>query len=143
MIMTTTQDVEASITVHVPVRFDEVDYLGNVPPANYIKYMEHARVKFSEQQNLDFLAWAKKGIRIVAANDTINYLHPARYGDVLAVTCWVEEVGESSVKLGHSIKEQRTEREILQATSTQVFIGANGRPTPIPVEIREAFSQLV
>ena len=143
IIMTTIQDVGVSITVHLPVRFDEVDYLGNVPPSNYIKYMEHARVKFAEQQNVDFLAWVKKGIRIVVVNDTINYHYPARYGDVLAITCWVEEVGESSVKLGHSIMEQKTERDILQATTTQVCIGPNGKPTPIPVEIREAFSRPV
>lgn len=141
--MNTKQDVGVSITVQVPVRFDEVDYLGNVPPANYIKYLEHARVKFAEQQNVDFLAWVKKGIRIVAVNDTINYLHPARYGDVLAVTCWIEDVGESSVKMGHSITEEKTGKDILQASATQVCIDPNGRPTPIPPEIREAFSQVV
>ena len=141
--MTTTQAAGVSITVHLPVRLDEIDYLGIVHSSNYLKYMEHARVKLLEQQSVDLLAWVKKGIRAVVVNDTINYHHPARYGDVLAITCRIEEIGESAARLGYSIMEQRTEKEILQATTTIAGIDPNGRPTPIPREVREALSRPV
>ena len=141
--MTATQDAGVSITVHLSIRLDEIDYLGIVHSSNYLKYMEHARVKLLEQQRVDLLAWVKKGIRAVVVNDTINYRHPARYGDVLIITCLVEEVGESATRLGYNIIEQRTEREIIQATTTIVCIDANGRPTSIPVEVREVLSRPV
>ena len=141
--MAATQDAGVSITVHLPVRLDEIDYLGIVHSSNYLKYMEHARVKLLEQQSVDLLAWVKKGIRAVVVNDTINYHHPARYGDVLAITCRVEEIGERATRLGYSIMEQRTEREILQAATTVACIDPNGRPTSIPVEMREALSRPV
>jgi YbgC/YbaW family acyl-CoA thioester hydrolase len=105
--------------------------------------MEHARVKLLEQQSVDLLAWVKKGIRAVVVNDTINYHHPAIYGDVLAINCLVEEIGESAIRLGYSIMEQKTERMILQATTTIVCIDPNSRSTPIPVEVREALSRPV
>jgi len=139
----TTQDATVSITVHLPVRLDEIDYLRIVHASNYLRYMEHARVKLIEQQGVDFLAWAKKGIRAVVINDTINYRYPATYGDVLAITCRIEEIGESAVRLGYSIAEQRTGKEILQATTTMVTIDPNGNPTPIPPEVREALSRTV
>ena len=141
--MAATQDAGVSITVHLHVRLDEIDYLGIVHSSNYLKYMEHARVKLLEQQSVDLTAWVKKGIRAVVVNDTINYHHPARYGDVLAITCRVEEIGENATKLGYCIMEQRTEREIIQATTTAVCIDPNGRPTPIPMEVREALSRPV
>jgi len=141
--MTATQDAGVSITVHLPVRLDEIDYLSIVPSSNYLKYMLHARVKLLEQQSVDLLAWVKKGIRWVVVNDTINYHHPARYGDVLAITCLVEEIGESAIRLGYSIMEQKAERKIVQATTTLVSIDPKGRPTPIPAEFREALSQPV
>lgn len=136
-----THDAGVSITVLLPVRLDELDYLGIVHGPNYLKYMEHARVKLLEQQGVDLLAWVKKGIRAVVVNDTVNYHHPATYGDVLAVTCAVEELGETATRLRYSITEQRTGREILQATTTIVCINPSGKPTPIPSEVREAMSR--
>ena len=139
----TTQDATVSITVHLPVRLDEIDYLRIVHASNYLRYMEHARVKLIEQQGVDLLAWAKRGIRAVVINDTINYRYPATYGDVLAITCRIEKIEESTVQLGYSIAEQRTGKEILQATTTIITIDPNGKPTPIPPEVREALSRTV
>ena len=139
----TTRDTTVSITVHLPVRLDEIDYLRIVHASNYLRYMEHARVKLIEQQDVDLLAWAKKGIRAVVINDTINYRYPATYGDVLAITCRIEKIEESTVQLGYSIAEQRTGKEILQATTTIVTIDPNGKPTPIPPEVRKALSRTV
>jgi acyl-CoA thioester hydrolase len=139
--MTATRDAGVSITVHLTVRLDEIDYLGIVHSSNYLKYMEHARIKLLEQQSVDLLAWVKKGIRAVVVNDTINYRSPARYGDVLAITCLVEEMGESTARFAYSIVEQGTEREILRATTTAACIDPDGRPTPIPAEVREALSR--
>jgi YbgC/YbaW family acyl-CoA thioester hydrolase len=126
--------------VHLPVRLDEIDYLGIVHSSNYLKYMEHARVKLLEQQGVDLLTWVKRGVRAVVANDTVNYRQPATYGDVLAITCSVGELGESAAKLRYSIVERRTGREILQATTTMVSIDPAGKPTPIPLEVRQALS---
>jgi acyl-CoA thioester hydrolase len=139
----TTHHAGVSITVDVPVRLDEIDYLGIVHGSNYLKYMEHARVKLLEQQRVDLLAWVKKGVRAVVVNDTVNYRQPAVYGDVLAVTCIVEELGESATKLRYSMTEQRTGRGILQATTTIVCIGPDDRPIPIPAEVRAALSRPV
>jgi acyl-CoA thioester hydrolase len=141
--MTTTQDARVSITVHLPGRLDEIDYLGIVHASNYLKYMEHARIKLLEQQGVDLLAWVKKGIRGVVAKDTINYRHPSKYGDVLAITCRVEEIKKCSAELGYDIVEQSTGKEIIRATTTVVTIDPSGRPTPIPEEVREALSRPV
>lgn len=136
-----THDARVAITVHLPVRLDEIDYLGIVHTSTYLKYMEHARVKLLEQQGVDLLAWVKKGVRAVVVNDTVNYRQPATYGDVLAITCSVEELGESAAKLHYGIVEERTDKRILQATTTIVSIDPTGKPTPIPSEVREALSR--
>jgi YbgC/YbaW family acyl-CoA thioester hydrolase len=123
------------------VRLDELDYLGIFHSSTYLKYMEHARVKLLEQQGVDLLAWVNRGVRAVVVNDTVNYRQPATYGDELAITCSVEDLGESAAKLRYSIVEQRTGKAILQATTTIVSIDPAGKPIPIPVEVREALSR--
>ena len=137
----TTQEAKVSMTVHLPVRLDELDYLGIVHHANYLKYMEHVRLKLIEQQGLDLMAWVKKGFRALVANDTLNYRHPATYGDTLIIDCQVEEIGHTSVRFGYRIVEQRTAKEVLQATTTVVAVDASGRPTPIPQEVQEALGR--
>jgi len=72
------------------------------------------------------------------ANDPINYLYPATSGDVLAITCRIEEIGESTVRLGYRIVEQRMEKEILQATTSVVAVDPSSNSIPIPHEVREA-----
>jgi YbgC/YbaW family acyl-CoA thioester hydrolase len=108
--MTTRQNTKAAITVHLPVRLDEIDYLRIVHASNYLKYMEHARLKLLEQQGVDLMELLKKGIRFVVANDTINYRNPATYGDVLAITCRIEEIGESGLKLSTTFWSGKRER---------------------------------
>ena len=136
--MNTEQDVGASITVELSVRLDEVDYLGLVHSSNYLKYMEHARVKLLEQQKVDLLAWVNKGVRAVVVNDTLNYGHPARYADVLSITCRIEKFGNSSTRLGYKIVEKENGKQVLQATTTLVCIDNAGKPTPTPNEVKEA-----
>ncbi len=109
--------------------------------SNYLKYLEHARVKLVEQQNVDLLAWMRRGVRGVVANDNINYRHPAKYNDTLAITCRVAEIGESTIRFAYEIVEQRAGKQILDATAMVVTVDSNGRPTSIPSEIREALSR--
>ena len=139
--MINSQNIGASITVELSVRLDEVDYLGIVHSSNYLKYMEHDRVKLLEQQKVDLLSWVNKGVRVVVVNDTLNYGHPAKYSDLTAITCRVDKFGNSSTRLGYPIIEKKTGREILQASTTIVCIDKNGKSTPIPNEIKEAFIQ--
>jgi acyl-CoA thioester hydrolase len=138
--MNSSQGKRVSITTTLPVRLDEISYLGLVHSSNYLKYLEHARVKLLEQQNLDLLAWAKKGVRAVVANDTIHYRHSAKYGDILAIRCWVEEMKNTSIRLGYSIHLQGTTTEVLHATTTVVCIDPSGVPMTFPEEVREALS---
>ena len=137
----TNQESKISITVHLPVRLDELDYLGIVHHANYLKYMEHVRLKLIEQQGVDLMDWVKKGYRALVANDTLNYRHPATYGDTLTITCQVEDVGQSSVRFGYRMVNEKTGNEVVQATTIVVAVDANGRPTPVPQEIREALGE--
>jgi len=134
-------EVGASVTVEKSVRLDELDYLAIVHTSNYLKYMEHARVKLLEQQKIDLLAWVNRGIRVVVVNDNLNYLQPAKYGDILAVTCRVEKFGNSSTRLGYEIVEKNSGKEILKGSTIMVCIDNNGRPTPIPNEVKESFNQ--
>jgi acyl-CoA thioester hydrolase len=105
--MINSQNVGASITVELSVRLDEVDYLGIVHSSNYLKYMEHARVKLLEQQKVNLLSWVNKGVRVVVVNDTLNYGHPAKYSDLIAITCRIDKFGNSSTRLGYQIIEKK------------------------------------
>ncbi len=141
--MTTGEEMKVSITVYLQVRLDEIDYLRIVHSSNYLKYMEHARTKLIEQQGVDLLKWVEKGVRFVVVNDTINYRYPATYGDELEITCQVEEVGSTSGTLGYNILERRTGKSIIQATTRLVTIDPEGKPTPIPEEVKEALTSPV
>ena len=139
--MSNPEDHKVSITVQVPVRLHEIDYLRIVHASNYLRYMEYARIKLFEQQGLDLPAWQEKGIRAKVANDTIDYLYPATYGDVLAIRCWVDQIRQSTVRFRYRISEEKTGKEILKATSTVTAINSYGKLTRIPKKVKEALGR--
>jgi len=81
-------------------------------------------------------------VRSVVVNETINYHHPAKYGDVLDLICRVEEIGESSVRFSYRIVEHGIGKEIVRASTTVVAIDPEGKPARIPQEVREALNRV-
>ncbi len=72
--------------------------------------------------------------------DAMTFIAPMRVGDVLEIYSQVESIGRTSMKIHLEAWAQRfrTHRrdKVTDATFTFVAVGDDGRPRPIPPEIR-------
>jgi acyl-CoA thioester hydrolase len=74
-------------SVRIGVRGYELDSLGHVNQAEYLRYAEHARWEFLRLAGVGVDTLAAAGIAPVALENTIRYRRELRAGDEVDVTC--------------------------------------------------------
>lgn len=126
-------------TARFTVRSYELDMLGHVNNAVYLNYLEQARL-----QAFEFLGWPLQGLldgswMTTVARIEIDYRREARFGDRLVVVTEVDRVGRTSITLAHRIeRESDPTSPVADARVVIVWLGPEGRPSPVPDEVRRA-----
>jgi acyl-CoA thioester hydrolase len=116
-------------TWSAPVRYGEVDQQGVVFNAHYLLYCDEAMNAFCRE--CDLLAFAE-AVRLVTS--TLTWRGPARWGDVIEVDARCMRMGTSSVTLAFEITASG--RPCCAVETVYVFADADGKPSPIPDDIR-------
>ena len=119
----------------VPVRFSDTDAMGHVNNANYLSYLEIARV--------DYLRKVTGRVRVedfgvIIARIEIDYKSPVLHHEILLVGCRVSSVGGASVMMDYRVEAKADGRLVAEAKSVMVtFDYALNRPVRVTDEWRE------
>lgn len=115
-----------------PVRYAETDAMGIVHHASYIVYLEEGRSHYVRACGSDYAKLIEQGYFLTVAEVHTRYLAPARYGQRLAVRCWVENMGSRSLTFGYEVVD--AESNVLHATgqTRHICITHDGRVARIP-----------
>ncbi len=104
-------------SVHVEVRFNDVDGLGHVNNALYLTYLEHARMRFFTE-----VAGSKseRDFPFILAMAAIDYKAPIKMGSKPVVKFWTSRVGGKSWDFDYEIKDAKTSVVYATAKTVQV-----------------------
>ena len=123
------------IVTDVPVRFSDTDALGHVNNANYLSFIEVARVDYLKKA---FGRAKVEDLGVIIARIEIDYKSPAFHHEVLRVGCRVIEIGGASIRMEYRIEDKATGRLIAQSQSVMVtYDYALGRPIRVPEDWRK------
>ena len=129
----------------VEVRLADTDAMGHVNNANYLTYVEIARVAYYEQVTGNALPIGVHGAEegMILAEIRMTYRSPAFYGETLVVETRVERIGRTSFGMVHRITAPESRygpaRLIAVADSTLVSYDYTDEcPIPVPDEWRAA-----
>jgi acyl-CoA thioester hydrolase len=117
-------------TWSAPVRFGEVDQQGVVFNSHYLLYCDEAMGAYCEQHGV--LGFAER-IQLVSSN--LTWTGSARWGDIVDVEAAPTRVGTSSLAMRFAVTVGGT--PICTVETVYVNVGPDGRPAPIPAEVRE------
>lgn len=127
-------------TIDVPVRSVDLDSDGVVNNAIYFVYFEQARLAhllrlgiFERPRVPD----DAERIFAIAATDA-RFLAPTLYPETLAVTAWTREVRNRSFICAYEAVRTSDGVRVAEGSSAQVWLDADGRPTPLPEAVRAA-----
>jgi acyl-CoA thioester hydrolase len=113
------------------VGFSDTDAQGIVYYGRYLPYFDSARVEY--HRHLGMLEAARGEHEFVMRANTIDYLAPARFDDLVEVFIRVSRIGRTS--LTYDFAAYRVEDDVLMVTATQTLVLVDldeRRPYAIP-----------
>jgi acyl-CoA thioester hydrolase len=129
----------------IQTRLADTDAMGHVNNANYLTYVEIARVAYYEQVTGNALPIGTHGAEegMILAEIRMTYRSPAFYGETLTVETRVERIGRTSFGMVHRMTAPDSRygpaRLIAVADSTLVSYDYREEcPIPVPDEWRAA-----
>jgi acyl-CoA thioester hydrolase len=128
--------------LRLKVRHHEVDLYGHVNHANYVHYLETARVEALEAVGLALPEMRRQGYLIVAVEINVKYLTPAYPGETLEIVTWIREIRGARSFWTQEIREAESQRLTVTARVTGAFMTDGGRPIRVPAPFAEKLTAL-
>lgn len=129
--------------VPIQLRFKDIDKMGHVNNANYLTFIELARVKYFEDVVGTDKKWSQQ-VGIILARIEIDYKAPVFLHDTVFVYTRCSRIGNKSLTLDWLIvREMKGEEEIV-ADGIAVLVCydyAHEKTIPLPDEQRKAIEE--
>ncbi len=122
----------------IRVYWEDTDAGGIVYYANYMKFMERARTEWLRAIGIDQVRLKEEhGLIFVVVDVEAHYRKPARYGDMLQVTCRVRETTRASITLDQEVYRDAGGGELLLEGQVRAAClnALKYRPRPLPAEL--------
>ena len=124
------------------VQYYETDKMGITHHANYILWMEEARVNFLEQIGWPFAKLEASGFASPVLKLDCKYIRPTTFSDVVSITTYVEKFDRIRLTFGYEMQKEDGS-VVCVATSSHCFINLEGKPIRADKECPEFCEELL
>jgi acyl-CoA thioester hydrolase len=124
------------------VRHYEADAYGHVNHANYIHYLEVGRLEALEALGISLQTMQRQGYLIVATDLSVKFHSPALPGEALEIITRIRELGGVRSVWVQEMREVESQRLVVTAEVTGVFVTENGKPVRIPLAFHDKLTAL-
>ena len=115
-------------------RFRDTDAMGHINNAVYVTYLEVARQEYWRAYSGDE---DYSRVPFILAGVHIDFRSEALVHELLEIGIRCDWIGNKSFAFGYEIREKRSGRRVVEATSVQVcYDYAEKRSIPVPQELR-------
>lgn len=128
------------VTFRHRVPFYETDAMGIVHHANYVRYLELARIAWMDEHDRPYREYVRDGLHFSTTRVDLRYLRSAGFDDLLDVSTWLDWVGGASLGMGYEI--DRDGARIAEGITEHAMVDTSGKPRRIPADRRAALSAL-
>lgn len=125
----------------VRVRYSETDQMGVVYHANYLVWMEVARVGYCRHIGFDYREMEEvDGVVIAVIEAQCRYLYPARFDDEIAVRVQVAESSVRHLRFKYEMFRVADGRKIARGETAHLYVSKTEfRPIRLPEKYHAAF----
>jgi acyl-CoA thioester hydrolase len=129
----------ASSVTRIRARYSETDQMGVVYHANYLVWMEVARVDYCRTAGFRYRDLeSEHGILLAVTEVDCRYLSPARYDDEVEIVTSLTRVNYRALTFGYEMRLVPAEgdgekaRKIVTGHTSHIFLNREMRPTTLP-----------
>ena len=107
------------------VQYYETDMMGITHHANYLHWMEEARIDFMDQLGFPYRKMEASGVLSPVRAVSCEYKQPSTFGDEIAIAVSVESFNGVVMTILYEMRNQREEL-VCTARSEHVFLNREG-----------------
>lgn len=116
--------------------------MGVVYHAEYLVWCEVGRTDYIRSLGLPYAELERRGTLLAVAEATIRYHAPARYDDLIRVETRLVDVRSRAITFEYLVRNAAGDR-LATARTLLVSLDPNGRPSPIPADVRVVMLRVV
>jgi acyl-CoA thioester hydrolase len=125
-------------TTSIRVRYAETDQMGIVYYANYLVWMEVARVDFCRAIGFHYKDMElDDGVLLAVAESHCRYLSPARFDDEITIVTTVPDVNRRLASFNYEMTCEG--RKVATGQTRHIFLNRQLRPIRLPDKYAELF----
>ena len=95
-----------SIEVKITPRYSETDQMGIIHHANYLIYLEQARLEWLNNLGFSYNKMEQDGVLLPVYNIDIKYIKPIKFGDEISVRISLKKIPTTRVIFSYEITNQ-------------------------------------
>ena len=124
----------------VRVRYAETDQMGVVYYANYLVWMEVARVEFCKSLGFRYRDMElEDGVLLAVIEVQCRYLHPARFDEEVIVETRIAEANSRLVEFAYEMRLADSGRKLATGSTRHIFCNREMKRVRLPEKYRAAF----
>jgi acyl-CoA thioester hydrolase len=122
------------------VRYAETDQMGVVYYANYLVWMEVARVEFCKALGFRYKDMEiDDGVLLAVVDAQCRYLYPARFDQEVIVETRIAETNSRMVSFSYEMRLAESDRKLATGSTRHIFCNRAMKPVRLPEKYRPAF----
>jgi acyl-CoA thioester hydrolase len=119
------------------VRYADVDQMGWVYYANYLRWFEVGRAEMLRAMGRSYRDVEAEGTRLPVLEARCRYFEGARYDDLVTIETGVAELHRASVRFGYRVTRESDGRPLATGSTLHCFLDRDGRAGRPPDALRE------
>lgn len=121
----------------VRVYYEDTDAGGIVYYANYLKFFERGRTEWLRDLGVEQDGWLQAGTAFVVRHVVLDLKSPARFNDLLSVTCEVTQQRKASMRFWQTIRNEAGQLLCTAEVKAACVSIQEMKPVAIPAPIAE------
>jgi acyl-CoA thioester hydrolase len=131
--------MKTTAETRIRVRYAETDQMGVVYYANYLVWMEVARVELCKACGFNYRDMEQDGILLAVAEANCRYASPARFDDEVVIKSWIEQAGRRMATFRYEMCGGADGRKIATGFTRHIFLTRDFRPARLPAKYFQFF----
>lgn len=113
--------------VHIRVNYADVDRMGLLHHAAYLRYFERSREEFARRRGASYGALEDAGWLIVVVDADLRYRAPARFDEVLSVQVTLSQLRHASLRFDYVVRRVGDHGLVAEGSTRHAFVDREGR----------------
>ena len=123
---------------HLRVRYAETDQMGVVYYANYLVWMEVARVDLCKACGFNYRDMEREdGVLLAVVEANCRYKSPARFDDEVTVKSWIEDANTRMVTFQYEMRVG--DRELATGYTRHIYVSREMQRVRLPEKYWDMF----